>query len=133
MPSVFPQLFDFWFIVPFILRVVLGVIFVAHGFPKLFKKFSETKAFFASLGLRPAVLWTLWIGILEFFGGILLIIGLFVQPIALLLMINMFFAIVLVARRKGFVNGWEFEFVLFVTALALLMMGAGAFAVDQPF
>lgn len=133
MPSVFPQLFDFWFIVPFVLRVVLGVIFVAHGFPKLFKKFSETKAFFASLGLRPAVLWTLWIGILEFFGGILLIIGLFVQPIALLLMINMFFAIVLVARRKGFVNGWEFEFVLLVMALSLLIMGAGAFAIDAPF
>lgn len=133
MPSVFPQLFDFWFIVPFFLRILLGIVFIAHGFPKLFKKFSETKAFFASLGLRPAVLWTLWIGILEFVGGIFLIIGLFVQPIALLLAINMFFAIVLVARRKGFVGGWEFEICLLFIALALFIMGAGAFAIDAPF
>ncbi|MDP2676271.1 MAG: DoxX family protein [bacterium] len=133
MPSVFPQLFDFWFTVPFILRVFLGVIFILHGYPKLFKKFSETKAFFASLGLRPATAWTLWIGILEFFGGALLIIGLFVQPVALLLAVNMFFAIVLVARKKGFVNGWEFELALLIIALSLVIMGAGIFAIDAPF
>ncbi|PIR69783.1 MAG: oxidoreductase [Candidatus Niyogibacteria bacterium CG10_big_fil_rev_8_21_14_0_10_46_36] len=133
MPSVFPQLFDFWFVVPFLLRVLLGVIFIVHGYPKLFKNFQGTKDFFQSLGLRPAAAWVIFIGALEFFGGIFLIVGLFVQLIALLMAINMFFAIALVARKKGFANGWEFELTLLVISLALFIMGAGIFAIDVPF
>lgn len=133
MPSIFPQLFDFWFIVPFILRVFLGIVFIVHGYPKLFKNFAGTAAFFESIGLRPAKLWTAWIGILEFIGGIFLILGLFVQPVALLLMIDMFFAILLVGRKKGFVGGWEFELSLLLIALSLVIMGAGVFAIDYPF
>jgi len=127
MPSLFPQLFDFWFAIPFVLRIVLGIIFICHGFPKLFKNFAGTKAFFSSLGMHPAVAWVVAVGILEFFGGILLLIGLFVQPVALLLMVDMFFAIVLVARKKGFIGGWEFELVLFVFVLAKPYMHANSY------
>ena len=118
---------------PLILRVVLGLAFMAHGYPKLFTSFAGTTAFFESIGLRPAKFWVLWIGILEFVGGIFLILGLFVQPLAILFMIDMFFAILLVGRKKGFVGGWEFEATLFLIAFSLLIMGAGIFAIDYPF
>ena len=54
----------------FILRIVLGVVFVAHGYPKLFKNFSGTAGWFDSIGFRPGKFWALVAGGVEFFGGL---------------------------------------------------------------
>lgn len=135
MLSVFPNLFNYSGLAPFILRVALGVIFIAHGYPKLFKNFSGTAQFFESIGLKPAKYLTIIVGISEFFGGIALILGFLTQIAAILIAITMFVAIVYVKKikfKKGLVDGYELDLILFASALALIFLGPGAFAIDLP-
>lgn len=121
-----------------ILRVVLGVIFIAHGAPKLFAGGMEgTVGFFASLGI-PLPLIAAWlIALLEFVGGIALILGFFVTPVALLLIVHMLAGIVLVHAPNGFYvigggqGGIEFNLVLAAAALMLVFGGPGLAAIDS--
>lgn len=132
MPSIFPDLLAFKLFAPVILRMVLGVVFIVHGYPKLFKDFAGTVGFFESIGLKPAKFWVLMVGVVEFFGGIALIAGFATQLAALLIAINMVGAIILVKRKMGFVNGYEFDLALLAMALALVFLGAGFYAIDLP-
>lgn len=133
MPALFPQVFYLSELAPLILRLVLGAVFIAHGYPKLFKDFYGTAAFFESVGLKPAKFWVLVVGSVEFFGGILLILGLFTQAVALLIVINMLGAIWKVKFKQGFVNGYEFDLALLAMAATLFFLGAGAYSIDFPF
>ena len=116
----------------FILRVVLGVLFVAHGYPKLFKNFSGVAAWFDSQGIRPAKFWVLVVGGVEFFGGLFLILGILVQVVGIFIMINMLVAMWKVKWGKvGLTTqgGWELDLIYFAAALALVLTGAGAYAI----
>lgn len=135
MLSIFPQLFAYDQLAPLFLRFAIGVIFIAHGYPKLFKNFSGTAQFFESVGLKPAKFWVIIVGVSEFFGGLALIIGFLTQIAALLIAITMLVAMVYVKKikfKKGLVDGYEFDLILFAVALALLFLGPGAFAIDLP-
>ena len=123
----YTELFVDW--APFLVRLAVGVIFVLHGYPKLFGGFTQTAQFFESIGLRPAKFWTLVVGAVEFFGGLALLVGFLTQYAALLITIDMLGAILLVRRK--FVGGWEFDFVLLMAALSLALSGAGAWSVDS--
>nr|WP_230980188.1 DoxX family protein [Oryzicola mucosus] len=65
-----------------LLRVVAGGALVIHGAPKIIDPFGAT-GMVESLGFYPGVLWAPLLAITEFFGGILLILGLFTRPAAL--------------------------------------------------
>ncbi|MDO8560947.1 MAG: DoxX family protein [bacterium] len=119
----------------FFLRLVLGAAFIAHGYPKLFN--SENRERFAgwlgSMGFRPGKFWALLVGIVEFFGGIFLVVGIFVQLVAALICINMFVAMWKVKWGKvGFMaqGGWEIDLSYFVIALSLLVMGSGLWSLE---
>jgi|SRR3989344_6941910 len=136
MLSVFPQLFAYEQLAPLILRLVLGIIFIAHGYPKLFKNFGATVDFFGSVGLKPAKFLVIIVAVSEFFGGIALVLGFLTQIAALLITMVMLVAMVYVKKikfKKGLVDGYEFDLILFAAALALLFLGPGAFAIDLPF
>ena len=136
MPSLFPQLFDFQQIAPLILRAVLGAVFIVHGYPKLFKNYSQTVQFFESVGLKPGKVWVFVSGSVEFFGGIFLLLGLFVQPAAILLAVNMLVALFWIKIYKSkakFSGGYEFDLILFILAIALLFLGPGLLALDLSF
>ncbi len=132
MLSLFPQLLDFQFFGPLFLRLILGAIFIVHGYPKLFKNFGGTAKFFESLGIKPGKLWALVVGLTEFVGGIFLIAGFLVQLVALAAVIDMAVAIWKVKWSHGFKDGYEFELTLLVIALSLLVLGSGAYAIDLP-
>lgn len=134
MLSLFPQLLDFGILGPVFLRVGLAVVFIAHGYPKLFKKegFLGASQFFESINIKPGKFWVIVVGVLEFFGGILLFAGLFTQLVALLLAFDMLVAIWKVKFKNGLVNGYEFELILLFSALALVVLGPGAFSLDLP-
>jgi putative oxidoreductase len=70
-----------------------------------------------------------FVALLEFFGGIALILGLLTRLFALGFAIDMLVAILLVKLKGGF-SQYEFEFLLCVSSAALLFMGAGEFSVD---
>ncbi len=117
-----------------LLRVVLGVIFISHGAPKLFGGIEGTAGYFGMLGI-PMPLIAAWaVALLEFFGGIALLIGLLVTPVSLLLAIHMLAGIVLVHAPNGWYvlgpeanGGVEFS-VLLVAALMMLVFGGPGLA-----
>ncbi|MDP1933025.1 MAG: DoxX family protein [Gammaproteobacteria bacterium] len=124
---------------PLALRLPLGVIFVAHGAQKLFGSFGGyglqgTGQFMESIGLTPGVLMAGAAGSAEFFGGLLLIVGLLVRPSALVLAVTMIVAILTVHIDNGLFmanNGYEFGLALLAGTVSLLVSGAGRLSVDE--
>ena len=121
------------------LRIGAGVIFAAHGAQKLFGWFGGyglegTAQWMASIGLEPGMLMSTLAGSAEFFGGLLLIIGLLVRPAALLLTATMAIAIATVHLQNGLFlanNGYEFGLALLVISVGLVFRGAGSFSADR--
>src|SRR5262249_59954870 len=72
-------------------------------------------------------------GLLEAFGGLLLVLGLFTRPAALLLAVEMAVAIWRVHSSGGIlaVHLYEFPLALSATCLALATVGAGGISVDE--
>lgn len=121
------------------LRVGAGAIFAAHGAQKLFGWFGGyglegTAGWMTSIGLEPGLLMAAMAGSAEFFGGLLLIIGLLVRPAALTLAITMLVAIVTVHLQNGLFmanNGYEFGLALLAISVALVFRGAGSLSADH--
>ena len=127
-----------------ILRLVLGLVFFAHGAQKMLGwfggfGFTGTMHFFAGVMHIPAPLAFLAIAA-EFFGGIGLIFGFLTRIAALGIGVNMLVAIMTVHHAFGFFMNWTgtqkgegFEFHLLVLAIVAFLMirGAGAFSVDR--
>ena len=125
------------------LRLVLGVVFFAHGAQKMLGwfggfGFSGTMGFFTGAMHIPAPLAFLAIAA-EFFGSLGLILGFLTRIAAFGIATNMIVAIWTVHRSFGFFMNWAgtqkgegFEFHLLVLAMAgfLMVRGAGAWSVD---
>jgi putative oxidoreductase len=116
-----------------VLRLAVATIFIKHGAQKLFVfGFAGVTGAFTHMGVPLAGFMGPFIGLLEFFGGIALLIGLLTRLFALGFVFDMFFAIVLVKLKGGF-SGYELEFLLCVSSLALFFTGGGRFSVDGLF
>jgi putative oxidoreductase len=121
------------------LRVLVGIIFAAHGSQKLFGLFgggglAGTAQYMESLGLHPGTLMALLSGSAEFFGGVALIVGLLVRPAAVVLIATLVVAIFSVHIHNGLFmanNGYEFALALLGGAVAVLLEGAGPASVDR--
>ncbi|MBT0587669.1 DoxX family protein [Alteromonas oceanisediminis] len=124
---------------PVALRLVAGIIFTAHGAQKLFGWFGGyglegTGQWMASIGLEPGYFMALMAGSAEFFGGLLLLLGLLVRPSAIVLAITMLVAIFTVHWPNGLFmsnNGYEFGLALLAMVAALGMSGAGRWSLDR--
>jgi putative oxidoreductase len=114
-----------------VLRIALAVIFLTHGYPKLVRPNLEMQHMFAQHGLPAQFVYVA--GILESFGGALLVLGLFTRPAAMLLAIEMAVAIWKVHSSGGImaVHLYEFPFALAAACVALATVGAGTLSVDE--
>jgi putative oxidoreductase len=114
-----------------LLRLALAIVFVYHGYPKLFTARAQWLAAFPKMGF-PAY-FALISGSLEFFGGCLLVVGLFTRIVALLLAGEMAIALWRVHFPHGMfaVAQYQFPLVLCVAAFTLLVMGGGALSADR--
>ena len=113
-----------------ILRVAVAAVFINHGRQKLFVYgFAGVTGAFTQMGVPlPGVMGPL-IGLLEFFGGIALVVGFLTRLLGVAFALDMLGAILLVQLKKGF-SGYEFEFLLLGASAALVLTGAGRFSVD---
>jgi len=115
-----------------VLRASLGIIFFSHGYPKLAHSGAGMQGFFVQHGLPGYFVYVA--GVLEVFGGILLVLGLFTRGAALLLAIEMGVAIWKVHSAGGIyvVHDYEFPLALLAGSLALATVGAGLVSLDHP-
>jgi putative oxidoreductase len=124
-----------------ILRLVVGGLMIGHGAQKLFGWFgghglAGTSAFFGgALRLRPARFWTLLAGLTEAGGGLLMVLGLLVPLGSLGVIAPMLIAIMLVhwGHLWAIENGIEYDLVLIASALAVALVGPGAYSLDAAF
>ncbi len=128
-----------------ITRLVLGVIFFAHGAQKVFgwfggKGLKGTIGYFQQgLGIPPAL--TVLAALTECFGGLAVLVGFLARPAALGLIVVTLVAIAKVHWQHGFFVNWslaagkghgfEMNFALIGMALAVLVGGAGAVSIDR--
>ena len=116
-----------------ILRVIVGIVFIAHGAQKLFVfGIHGVVGGFSQMGVPLPSITAPLIAILEFVGGIGLVLGLFTRVFAGLIALDMLGAIALVHLRNGFFlpTGFEFAFTLLGACVALAVAGAGEYAID---
>lgn len=120
-----------------ILRIVIGVIFIAHGYPKIAGGVAGTGEFLGQLGVPLSGFFAWVVTLLEFFGGIALVIGFLVTPVSLLLSFHMLVGIILVHAPEGFYvigsgqGGLEFNLLLIAALLSLVLAGPGVAALDE--
>ncbi|MBI1201439.1 MAG: DoxX family membrane protein [Rhodopseudomonas sp.] len=120
-----------------LVRVTIGLMLVPHGAQKLFGWFGgygveATGQFFATkLGL-PASL-ALLAGLIEFFGGLFLAVGLLTRPVAALVFGMMAVAVITVHIPAGYFwtdGGYEYPLMWGIVALAYVIRGGGRYSVD---
>lgn len=117
-----------------VLRVITGLIFVAHGGQKLFVfGFDGVAAGFGQMGVPLAAVMGPFVALLEFFGGIALIAGVLTRLVSVGLAFTMVVAILLVHLAGGFFmpTGIEFTLSLLGSTILLALTGAGAYSLDS--
>jgi len=118
-----------------LLRMVVGAIFISHGWQKLCDV-PGTIVAFRALGIPvPAI--AAYVAITaEFFGGLGLLLGALTPVAALGPAFAMAFAICFAQGGAGLLaasNGWEYPLILLLICLYLATHGAGAYSVDSLF
>ena len=113
-----------------VLRLVLGAIMIAHGYPRAFGGLHHSVEFVRSLGIPG---WMAYLSIAaELGGGVLLIVGFLTRFTALCICIDMVVATSMVHYKNGFTGQGNYQFTLALAAMAfsLIFFGAGPIAID---
>jgi len=124
---------------PLVLRLGAGIVFLVYGVGKVFNAGPEAQGidgfagFLTSLGVPAPQLFAWVVGLVELVGGIALILGALTRVFAVLLGIDMIFAIVLWHLPKGWSyqdGGFEYPLLLLFVSVTLLLVGPGRLALD---
>ena len=116
----------------FLFRAALGIFFISDGWPRLSGHAANIPPHFMDYALTGPMSYL--VGVLEVFGGGLLILGLFTRAVSLLLAIRMGVAVWEIYSHKGYlaVREYEFPLILCTACLVLATLGAGYLSADQP-
>ncbi len=118
------------------LRVVVGVVFLAHGWQKLFVLgFASVAGKMQQLGMPLPMPSAVVVTLVEFLGGLGLILGLRARWAAFFISIDMLVAVLAVHLRGGLFlpRGFEYALTLLAASVALTLLGPGALALDSLF
>ncbi len=114
MLSLFPQLFTYQELAPFILRIISAAILIGYGYPKIF---------------RPREYMNFSAGIAEFLGGIFLALGFLTQLGAGL---NIITTALRIIRKEQDMNYYALNILLTACLISLMLLGPGIFSIDLP-
>ena len=114
-----------------LLRCGLGLVFIYHGYPKLFggtERFIES---FQAIGLPGYFVYVA--GVIECFGGLAMALGLFTPVVGIVLLLEMAVAMWKYNFNLGIyaVREYELPLILGLASLTLAVTGAGRFSVDR--
>ncbi|SRR5712691_2790516 len=113
-------------------RVALGLLFIAHGWPKV-KDLKKPVGFVKGTGWPGGAAFAILFSLLEFFGGIALVLGLLTQPVAVLFFLEMIATTIFSKTKlnKKFIGGYELDVAYAAFALVLAFLGPGAWSLDR--
>ena len=122
----------------FIIRLIIGVLFIGHGAQKLFGWFGGhglkgTAGWLESMNMKPSMLMAVMAGLSELVGGILFVLGLLTPLAGLLIAATMVVAIAKVHGANGLwstSNGYEYNLTILAVAIGIALAGPGQFALD---
>ena len=114
------------FVIP---RIILGAMFIMHGWPKI-KDLRQNARNFSGMGLKPGALWGTIAALLEFCGGVGVVLGLWIPYLCLLFM-GEFIVIVVWKwfKKMPFVSGWEMDALIFALFLVFFTLYGGWFLI----
>jgi len=114
-----------------LLRCGLALVFIYHGYPKLFGSTAKFVEAFQGIGLPPYVVYVA--GAIEFFGGVALALGLFTPVAGLVLLLDVGAAMWKYNFNEGIyaVREYELPLVLGLASLAIAATGGGKFSLDH--
>ena len=122
-------------LVPLIVRITLGIVFIYHGYGKIFAGGHEhITALMADKGAPLPWLLGWMAGLTEFGGGILILAGFLSRVWALGLVILMLVAIGTVHWANGFSiqnHGYEYCLTLLLISFSILIAGPGRYSLDH--
>lgn len=121
---------------PVVLRLTVGVIFLAHGYQKWAGGVDNVAMFFSSAGIPIAMFFAYLVTYLELIGGTLLIAGIFTHWVSKLFAVEMAVAFFFVHSANGiFVSegGYEFVLLLFAASVSLMITGGGKWSLESKF
>lgn len=113
-----------------LLRLAVSTLFMIHGYPKLTAQRKGTGEWLKSMGFSSG--FAGFAGVVEFFGGLALLLGIFTQIVAVLSALWMLSTTWLAAgkMKKKYYGGYELDITLMLAALALAMLGGGIYSLD---
>ena len=118
-----------------ILRIVVGIVFLVHGYQKLFHMgFHGVAGFFGHAGIPLPMVSAVIVTLVEFVGGIMLVAGIGVRIAAALNAVDMTVAVLFVhlKHRFGAQNGgFEYPLTLLAATLCLALSGGGMFSLKK--
>ncbi len=116
----------------FVGRIALGAMFLAHGWPKI-KDIRKPMAFVKGTGWPGGETFAFLFTLLEFFGAIALIVGFLTQIVALLFVLEMLATAIFSKQKLGkkFMGGYELDVIYLLLALAVAVLGPGAWSLDR--
>jgi uncharacterized membrane protein YphA (DoxX/SURF4 family) len=133
MLNPFPEILDYAFFVPLILRVTLGLVLINLGALKLGSERERWTRSFEVLRIRPTGAFVRLFGIIEILGALAFLAGFQVQISAIIFSIIILSELTIeVTTPEVLKRAFPFYFLLFAIAFSLIFTGAGAIAVDLP-
>lgn len=119
-----------------LLRATMGAVFVAHGWPKIFRTADtghgprRTENLLRGKGVPYPAAVALVAGYVETLCGLLLVVGLLTRVAVIPLILILILAIPMVKWKQGFVDGWDWPFTLIIVGAVLLVQGPGGVSID---
>jgi putative oxidoreductase len=115
-------------VAPLLLRIGIGLIFIYAGWGKL-TGIEGTQEFFGNIGIPLAGIMAWVVAVVEFVGGIMVLVGFRIQIPALLLAFIMVVAILTTkVGGEDVFRGMRLDLLLLLTSLALVITGSGKYA-----
>ena len=117
----------------FILRAALAILILFHGTSKILHGIDQIIGMASKAGLPPVIAYLVYTG--EVLAPVLVLVGVWTRPAAVVIAINMIVAVLLVHTSQFFTlaktGGWALELqgMYFACALAVALVGAGRFSI----
>ncbi|MBU6390184.1 DoxX family membrane protein [Patescibacteria group bacterium] len=133
MLSVFPILLSYNMAVPFVFRLVSGVLFLAFGYLNFSRRRHEKSAAFERARLRPGAFWLSVLAVVEIAAGVFLFVGFYLQIAAAILSVLALIALIAKSKNADAIKpSAGFLFLLLLITVSLLFLGPGFYSIDLP-